>query len=96
MVIGGYMKINCLNGNIIVKVTEEKVTTKAGLIVNTTEQRGKRTIITGEIIYSNRKDSLQKGSIVYFPMFAAQPISLDGLDYAAVNAKDVILVKENE
>lgn len=90
------MKINCLNGNIVVRVTEEKVTTKAGLIVNTTEQRGKRTIITGEIIYSNKKDSLQQGSIAYFPMFAAQPINIGGLDYFAVNAKDVILIKENE
>lgn len=90
------MKINCLNGNVIVKQVTEKVTTKAGLVVNATEQRGKRDIITGEIVYSNRRDCLKVGSTVYYPMFAAQPINIDGLDYLAVNAKDIILVKEND
>lgn len=90
------MKINCLNGNIIVRVAEEKVTTKAGLIIEATEQRGKRTIITGEIVYSDRKECLTPGRIVYFPMFAAQPINIGGLDYLAVNAKDIILVKDND
>lgn len=90
------MKINCLNGNVIVKAVTEKVTTKAGIVISATEQRGKRDIITGEIVYSSRKDCLKVGSIVYYPMFAAQPINIDGLELLAVNAKDIILVKESE
>lgn len=88
------MKFNCLNGNLIVKPIVEKVTTKAGLVVNATEQRGKKDIISAEILFSNRKDALVKGNVVYYPMFAAQPINIDGLEAFAVNCKDIILVKQ--
>lgn len=88
------MKVNCLNGNVIIKKVTEKVTTKAGLVVSATEQRGKRDIVSGEIVFSNRKDALKVGSIVYYPMFAAQPISFNDFEGLAVNAKDIILVVE--
>jgi co-chaperonin GroES (HSP10) len=86
------MKYNCLNGNVIIRPITEKVTTKAGLVVSATEQRGKKDIICGEIVISNRKDCLKVGNIIYYPMFAAQPINFDGFEGFAVNAKDIILV----
>lgn len=89
-------KYNTLNGNIIVQPVVEQTVTKAGLKVTATEVRGKKDIATGKILLSNRKDALVQGNIVYYPMFAAQPFNLDGLDVAVVNVKDIVLVKRSD
>ena len=89
-------KYNTLNGNLIIEEVKDETVTKAGLKVTATETRGKKDIVSGKIIISNRCDSLIPGNIVYYPMFAAQPFTLDGKNVFAVNAKDVVLVKRSD
>lgn len=88
------MKYTTLNGNIIVKQVADQTVTKAGLRVTATETRGKKDIVAGQIILSNRND-LKPSEIVYYPMFAAQPFNLDGEDVAVINSKDIVLVKRS-
>lgn len=89
------MKYTTLNGNIIVKQIEVETITKSGLHVTATETRGKKDIVAGRIIHSNRND-LKIGEVVYYPMFAAQPFNLDGNDVAVINSKDIVLVKRSD
>lgn len=83
------MNITMLNGYIAVILSDDKKTLGNGLTI--TETRGRRDIVTGTIAMSEDSD-LPCGSRVWFPLYAATGVLIDGELHYVLKRDDLIMV----
>jgi co-chaperonin GroES (HSP10) len=81
--------ITMLNGFIAVILNGDKKTLGNGLTI--TETRGRRDIVTGTIAMSENSD-LPCGSRVWFPLYAATIVLINGEPYHIVKCDDLMMV----
>jgi len=81
-----------LNGNVIVQL-KNSVELKNG--INLKETRGKRDVVTATVYLADPKLELKKGTIVWFPLYASNEITVEGIQLAVLNANDIIMVEDN-
>lgn len=74
------------NGKLVVKQLSNEQQFDNGLKVN--EARGKKDIVKGEIVIP------PSHKIVYYPLLAVLPLSLEGEMYDVIEKTDVILIQE--
>lgn len=81
-----------LNQNVIVQL-RQSVELKNG--INLKETRGKRDIVSGAVYLADEVLKLKPGSIVWFPLYASNEITIDGNVFAVLNISDIIMVQED-
>ena len=79
-----------LNQNVIVQL-RNSVELKNG--INLKETRGKRDVVTAVVYLADDKTGLSKGDIVWFPLYASNEITIDGITLAVLNVADIIVVE---
>lgn len=87
-------KYRCLNNNIVVRIVDDTAVNSNGTRVAGTETRSKRDIVVGEII-ACANTNIKRNAKVFFSLYAAQPITLEGEQLYVVNFHDIKLIKEN-
>lgn len=80
-----------LNKHIIIDL---KQTTSLGNGLSLKETRGKRDIVSGIVTLADPSVGLAVGDHIWFPLYAANEIVIDGKQYLVVNIQDVIM-KDN-
>ena len=90
------MKIKMTNKFWLVELEEENKILANGLTVK--ETRGKRDIVTGRVIHGDYSPEFPAadGCLVWFPLYAANPITVEGNNYLVIHQDDIIMVKEVE
>jgi co-chaperonin GroES (HSP10) len=78
-----------LNDNLLVELVNETTILGNGLAVK--ETRGKRDIVYGTIVEC--ECGLEKGMKVWFPLYAANPITINGKSLLIVALDDIIMVE---
>jgi co-chaperonin GroES (HSP10) len=81
-----------LNNNIIVQL-KNSVELKNG--INLKETRGKRDVVIGVIYLADKSTGLNQGDLVWFPLYASNEITIDGLPLAVLNINDIIMVENH-
>lgn len=87
------MKLRMTNKFWLVKLEEELKQLANGLTVK--ETRGKRDIVIGKVIHGDYSPEFPAadGYHVWFPLYAANPITVEGNDYLVVHQDDIIMVE---
>lgn len=80
-----------LNKNVIVQL-KNTVELKNG--INLKETRGKRDVVTGVIYLADESTGLKPGEVIWFPLYASNEITIDGLPLAVLNVNDIIMVEK--
>ena len=80
-----------LNDFIAVILDDDKKTLGNGLTI--TETRGRRDIVSGYISMSENPE-LPCGSRVWFPLYAATIVLLEGQPYHIIKTDDLIMIKK--
>lgn len=90
------MKVKMTNKFWLVKLEEENKILANGLTVK--ETRGKRDIVTGRVIHGDYSPEFPAadGYLVWFPLYAANPITIEGNNYLVIHQDDIIMVEEVE
>jgi co-chaperonin GroES (HSP10) len=86
------VKKKVLNNNVIVQI-KSTVELKNG--INLKETRGKRDVVTATIYLASESTGLKKGDLVWFPLYASNEITVEGLPLAVINLSDIIMVEEH-
>ena len=88
------MKYKMCNKFALVKLVEENKVLNNGLTVK--ETRGKRDIVVGEVLSNNFNTEfpVADGYLVWFPLYAANPITVDGKALLIVHQDDIIMTEE--
>lgn len=86
------MNYTIINNKLLVKPLENKTTLGNGMVIQ--ETRGKKDILSGEVVLSPEGLDLED-KIIYYPEFASIPIVLSGNHLVVVDLDDVILIEEN-
>lgn len=88
------MKYKMTNKFWLVELQEENKLLANGITVK--ETRGKRDIVTGKVITGDQSSGFDcaVGSLIWFPLYAANPITIDGKALLIVHQDDIIMVKE--
>jgi Na+-transporting NADH:ubiquinone oxidoreductase subunit NqrC len=81
-------KFYTVNNKLVVQELTNQQTLANGIKVQ--EARGKKDIIKAKIIIP------QSNKIVWYPIYAALPLSLDGETYQVIDKSDIILFTEEE
>jgi len=81
-----------LNNNIVVQL-KNSVELKNG--INLKETRGKRDVVTATVYLADPNLAIKKGAIVWFPLYASNEITIEGIQLAVLNANDIIMVEDN-
>ena len=81
-----------LNQNVVVQL-KQSVELKNG--INLKETRGKRDIVTAVVYLADESLKLKPGTLVWFPLYASNEITLEGNIYAVLNISDIIMVQED-
>ncbi len=84
--------ITMLNGYVAVTLDGDKKTLGNGITIN--ETRGRKDIVSGLVISSDSK-SLSENDRVYFPLYAATALLIEGEMYYVVNRSDIIMVQQS-
>ena len=82
------------NNFILIKLEAENTQLTNGL--NIKETRGKRDIVQGTVMqtpWGPNPETLSPADIVFFPLYAATQVTIDGSDYVVVSFNDIILKK---
>ena len=82
------------NNNLLVKVSAEIEKLRNGLNVDA-RNSSRRKIVSGEVVLTSSK-TINEGDIVYFPLYAGDDISIDGIDYYIIHSDDVKIIKMGE
>jgi co-chaperonin GroES (HSP10) len=87
------MKLRMTNKFWLVKLEEELKQLANGLTVK--ETRGKRDIVIGVVIHGDYSPEFPAadGYHVWFPLYAANPITVEGNEYLVVHQDDIIMVE---
>ena len=80
-----------LNNNLLVQLINETTVLGNGLAVK--ETRGKRDIVTGTIVKAPGHGIIAENMKVWFPLYAANPITVDGKSLLVVALDDIIMVE---
>lgn len=79
----------------LIELQEENKVLTNGLTVK--ETRGKRDIVSGKVIIGDWHGTNQfpaaDGYTVYFPLYAANPITIEGKTLFVVHQDDIIMVE---
>ncbi len=75
------------NGNLVVKQLSNEQQFDNGIKVN--EARGKKDIVKGKVILPEKSNK-----IVWYPLYSASPLSLEGETYDVISKDDVIIFTE--
>ena len=88
------MKYKMVNKFWLVELKEENKILSNGLTVK--ETRGKRDIVVGKVIKGdyNSDFNCADGYLVWFPLYAANPITVDGKSLLIVHQDDIIMVEK--
>lgn len=88
------MKYKMTNKFWLVELQEENKLLANGITVK--ETRGKRDIVTGKVIMGDITSGFpcNIGDLIWFPLYAANPITIDGKALLIVHQDDIIMVKE--
>ena len=88
------MKVKMTNKFWLVELEEENKILSNGLTVR--ETRGKRDIVIGRVIHGDYSESFPcaNGYHIWFPLYAANPITVDGKSLLVVHQDDIIMVEE--
>ena len=88
------MKVRMTNKFWLVELEEENKILSNGLTVR--ETRGKRDIVIGRVIRGDYSESFPcaDGYHIWFPLYAANPITVDGKSLLVVHQDDIIMVEE--
>lgn len=81
-----------LNKNVIVQL-KNTVELKNG--INLKETRGKRDVVTGVVYLAGESSGLEPKDIVWFPLYASNEITIDGLPLAVLSMDDIIMVEKH-
>jgi co-chaperonin GroES (HSP10) len=81
-----------LNNNVIVQL-KNSVELKNG--INLKETRGKRDVVTAIVMHADEALGIKKGSIIWFPLYASNEITVDGTPLAVLNSADIIMVEDH-
>lgn len=82
--------IKVTKGNVLVKPIVQATNLGNGLQINN-ETQSRKDIITGLVIDGEYKDA-----VVYFPLYAASPLTYEGINYMILNEQDVLAVDDRE
>ena len=88
------MNIRMTNKFWLVELEEENKVLANGLTVK--ETRGKRDIVTGVVIHGDYSPEFPcaDGYHVWFPLYAANPITVDGKSLLVIHQDDIIMVED--
>lgn len=88
------MKYKMVNKFWLIELKEENKVLSNGLTVK--ETRGKRDIVVGKVIIGDYSPYFEcaDGYLVWFPLYAANPITVDGKSLLIVHQDDIIMVKK--
>lgn len=88
------MKKRMTNKFWLVRLEEELKQLSNGLTVK--ETRGKRDIVTGKVISGDYSSEFPcaDGYTIWFPLYAANPITVDGESLLVVHQDDIIMVED--
>lgn len=81
-----------LNQNIIVQL-KNSVELKNG--INLKETRGKRDVVVGVVYQADESLNIKTGSLIWFPLYATNEITVEGKIFAVLKSEDVIMVDDN-
>ena len=79
-----------LNNNLLVELVNETTVLGNGLAVK--ETRGKRDIVTGTVVKGPGHGIIEENVKVWFPLYAANPITINGKSLLVVSLDDIIMV----
>lgn len=90
------MKIKMTNKFWLVELEDELKQLSNGLTVK--ETRGKRDIAVGVVVHGDYSPEFPAadGYHVWFPLYAANPITVDGKSLLVIHQDDIIMVEEVE
>jgi co-chaperonin GroES (HSP10) len=80
------------NGNLMVKLVENTVVNANGTFLKNSETRGKKDIVCGVLLQDG--EELKKGEIIYFSLYASQPMQLENETVYIVHQDDVKFIKK--
>lgn len=83
-----------LNRFLLVETPEETKTLGNGLALK--ETRGKRDIVYARIVCAAEDTGLAAGTLIWFPLYAATAMDLEGKQYLVVDFNDVIMYTKEE
>lgn len=80
------------NGYVIIRPVQDKETLANGIKFQDT--RGKRDIICGTCMLAEEKFKIPQRALVWFPVYAASPIKLEGETFLILPFDDVMLIEK--
>lgn len=81
--------IRVTKGKLLVQPIVTMTNLGNGLQINN-ETQSRKDIITGTVIDGEE----YKGAVVYFPLYAASPLSYEGVNYLVLDVRDVLAVDD--
>ena len=79
--------IRVTQGKVLVKPTVQMTSLGNGLQINN-ETQSRKDIVTGIV-----KDGKYKDSMIYFPLYAASPLTYEGNSYYIIDEQDVLAIE---
>ena len=80
------------NGYVVIKTVNTEETLGNGIRIQDT--RGKRDIVCGTCLLAEDKFNIPDHALVWFPIYAASPIKLDGENLLIIPYEDIMLVEK--
>ena len=84
---------NMLNRFILVSIPADTKTLGNGLALK--ETRGKRDIVSAKVEQTPDEFGFLKDKLIWFPLYAASNIDVDGIPYMIVDFDDIIMYTDN-
>ena len=76
--------IKVTKGNVLIEPTTQATNLGNGLQINN-ETQSRKDVVTGIVIDGEYKDA-----VVYFPLYAASPLTYNGVNYLILNEQDIL------
>ena len=76
--------IKVTKGNVLIEPTTQATNLGNGLQINN-ETQSRKDVVTGIVIDGEYKDA-----VVYFPLYAASPLTYNGINYLILNEQDIL------
>jgi co-chaperonin GroES (HSP10) len=76
--------IKVTKGNVLIEPTTQATNLGNGLQINN-ETQSRKDVVTGRVIDGEYKDD-----VVYFPLYAASPLTYNGINYLILNEQDIL------
>lgn len=80
------------NGFVVIRLMKEEETLANGVKIQDT--RGKRDIICGTCMLAEDKFKIPARALVWFPVYAASPIKLEGEVFWVLPFEDIMLIEK--